>query len=100
MHLQRLQLTFHRMRLHAENAARSFHQRASVENSKWRPLLDHKFLLDVQLFQDFQCDVTFDGAQRTVNFLFVLFAGFDVMQIFSVGRLIDGEFEGIMKRMD
>lgn len=83
-------LTFNCVSFHTEDAARANHQRSSVQNSQRRPLLNHKLLVDVQLLQNLQCDVTFDGAKCSVNFLFVFLAGLYVMEIISVGHVIDG----------
>lgn len=61
-----------------------------MQNSQWCPLLDHELLVNVEFLQDVHGDVIVDGAQCPVNFLFVLFARLDVMEIVSEGCLIDG----------
>jgi hypothetical protein len=56
-------------------------------------LLNVESFGDLQLLENIHGDVSLDGAQGSVDFLLVLLAGFDVMELVSDGRtwcMIDG----------
>lgn len=103
MHHHRIhpQLTFYGRTFDTEYGAWSIHQSPSMEDPQRCPLLDLKCLLDIQLFQNVQCHVIADGAERSVNLLLVLLSRLYVMKILSDGRrMIDGHVCEIMKSMD
>lgn len=48
--------------------------------------MDVELFLYLEALEKLHGDVAFDGAQGSVDFLFVLLAGFDVMELISDGR--------------